>query len=203
MTITSIVPVDKRKCKVFVDEGFAFVLYKGEIGRLGLAEGATLSEELYRQIETELLNRRARERSVDLLKASDKSESQIRSRLEEDGFPQPVIDRTIALLKKHRYVDDEAFARRYVENGGTRKSRRQLAYELRQKGVDSELVDQALREAAPPEEETVRRLVQKKVGNPGDLSREELQKLYAFLGRKGYSYEVIRRVIGEICDEYQ
>ena len=112
MTITSIVPVDKRKCKVFVDEGFAFVLYKGEIGRLGLAEGATLSEELYRQIETELLNRRARERSVDLLKASDKSESQIRSRLEEDGFPQPVIDRTIALLKKHRYVDDEAFARR-------------------------------------------------------------------------------------------
>ena len=40
MTITSIVPVDKRKCKVFVDEGFAFVLYKGEIGRLGLAEGA-------------------------------------------------------------------------------------------------------------------------------------------------------------------
>ena len=27
MTITSIVPVDKRKCKVFVDEGFAFVLY--------------------------------------------------------------------------------------------------------------------------------------------------------------------------------
>ena len=106
MTITSIVPVDKRKCKVFVDEGFAFVLYRGEIGRLGLEEGGTLSEELYRQIETELLNRRARERSVDLLKASDKSESQIRSRLEEDGFPQPVIDRTIALLKKHRYVDD-------------------------------------------------------------------------------------------------
>ena len=39
MTVTSIVPVDKRKCKVFVDEGFAFVLYRGEISRLGLEEG--------------------------------------------------------------------------------------------------------------------------------------------------------------------
>lgn len=201
MTVTSIVPVDKRKCKVFVDEGFAFVLYRGEISRLGLEEGGELSEYLYRQIETEILNKRARERSVDLLKASDKSEGQIRKRLEEDGFPGPVIERTIALLKKYRYVDDEAFALRYVENGGARKSRRQLAYELRQKGVDSELVDAALREAAPSEDENIRRLVQKKVGSPEGLSREELHKLYAFLGRKGYSYEAIRRVLGEIGTE--
>ena len=111
-----------------------------------------------------------------------------------------MIERTIALLKKYRYVDDEAFALRYVENGGARKSRRQLAYELRQKGVDSELVDAALREAAPSEDENIRRLVQKKVGKPGGASGRTAQ-IVRISGAKGLFYEAIRRVLGEIGTE--
>lgn len=201
MIVTSIAPVDKRKCKVFVDEGFAFVLYRGEIRRYGIEEGRELPEATYQLIETEVLNKRARERCVYLLKASDKTEGQIRQKLKDDGYPQPVIDRTVALLAKYHYVDDQAFAMRYVENGGARKSRRQLVYELRQKGVDGELVAEAIREAAPDEEDTIRRLVKKRVGDVQGLSREELYKLYGYLGRKGYSFEAIRRVLGEICGE--
>lgn len=201
MIVTSIAPVDKRKCKVFVDEGFAFVLYRGEIRRYGIEEGRDLPETAYRLIETEVLNKRARDRCVYLLKASDKTEGQIRQKLKDDGYPQPVIDRTVALLSKYHYVDDQAFAMRYVENSGARKSRRQMAYELRQKGVDGELVAEAIREAAPDEEDAIRHLVQKRAGDAKDLSREELSKLYGYLGRKGYSFESIRRVLGEICGD--
>ena len=67
MRVTSIVPVDKRKSKVFLDEDFAFVLYGGELRRYGISEGGQVSEELYRRIVEEVLNKRARERSLYLL----------------------------------------------------------------------------------------------------------------------------------------
>ena len=36
MMVTSITPVDKKKSKVFLEEGFAFVLYRGEVERFGI-----------------------------------------------------------------------------------------------------------------------------------------------------------------------
>lgn len=200
MTVTAVAPVNKQKSRVFVDEGFSFVLYNGEIARLKIEEGMELTDALYARIETDILNRRARERSVDLLKASDKSEAQIRRRLTEDGFPEPVVERTVALLKKHRYLNDQAFAGRYVEYQSASKSRRQIEWELRGKGVDGETVREALREA-PPEEDLIRRLVKKRVGTTEGLTREQLYQLYTYLGRKGFSYEAIRRVLGEPCAE--
>ena len=50
MRVTSIVPVDKRKSKVFLDEDFAFVLYGGELRLDGISEGGQVSEEFYRRI---------------------------------------------------------------------------------------------------------------------------------------------------------
>lgn len=200
MTVTAVAPVNKQKSRVFVDEGFSFVLYNGEIARLKIEEGMELTDALYARIETDILNRRARERSVDLLKASDKSEAQIRRRLTEDGFPEPVVERTVALLKKHRYLNDQAFAGRYVEYQSASKSRRQIEWELRGKGVDGETVREALREALP-EEDLIRRLVKKRAGTTEGLTREQLYQLYTYLGRKGFSYEAIRRVLGEPCAE--
>ena len=200
MIVTSIVPVDKRKSKVFVDEGFAFVLYRGEINRLHLKEGEELPLETYERIERELLDPRARARCVDLLKLSDKTEGEIRSRLSRDGYPLAVIDRAVEVLYKHRYLDDASYATRYVENVSMRKSPRQIAWELRKKGVDSELAAQAIKEAAVPQEEAICALVKKKTGTKTQLDRKEREKLFAFLGRKGYSYEAIRRVLGEFDD---
>ena len=35
MRVTAVTPVDKRKCKVFTDEDFAFLLYNGELEAIG------------------------------------------------------------------------------------------------------------------------------------------------------------------------
>ena len=123
MRVTSIVPVDKRKSKVFLDEDFAFVLYGGELRRYGISEGGQVSEELYRRIVEEVLNKRARERSLYLLQNSDKTESQVRKKLLEEGFPAGVTERTLEFLKHYRYVDDESLAKRYVESKSRVKSR--------------------------------------------------------------------------------
>ncbi len=202
MMVTSIVPVDKRKSKVFLDGDFAFVLYNGELRRYGIMEGGQVSEELCREIETVVLNKRARERSLYLLKDSDKSESQIKEKLLKEGFPPQVVERTLDFLKKYRYVDDQSMAGRYVESRSRTKSRRQMAWELRQKGMDEEIVREAL-EAGEPEEEAIRRLLRRKNGGEIPKDPQERQRLFAYLGRKGFSYQDIRAVLGELEESWE
>ena len=50
MMVTAVIPVDKRKSKVFLEEGFAFVLYRGEVERYRIEEGRELEDEVYEEI---------------------------------------------------------------------------------------------------------------------------------------------------------
>ena len=58
--VTAVTPVNKQMCKVFLEEDFAFVLYKSEAAHYHIEEGAELSRETYRWIEEELLLPRAK-----------------------------------------------------------------------------------------------------------------------------------------------
>lgn len=197
MTVTMIVPVDRRRCKVFLDEGFAFVLYRGELEQYGICEGFEISQKLYQRIEEEILEPRARDLCLRLLGDSDRSERQLRERLARAGFPQRVVGRVMDYLREYRYTDDRRMAAYYVESRGRVKSKRQLAWELREKGIDPETAREAL-EKAPPEGEAIRRLIERRTGGRTPGSRKEWQKLYGYLGRKGFSFEEIRRVLGDV-----
>ena len=64
MTVTKLEPVTKMKYKVFLDEEFAFVLYKGELSRYGIREGVQVEEELHRKIMDEIILKRAKLRAM-------------------------------------------------------------------------------------------------------------------------------------------
>ena len=92
MMVTSITPVDKKKSKVFLEEGFAFVLYRGEVERFGIEEGKELEEAVYRRILDEVLLGRAKERALYLLKSSGKTESWMKKKLSDCGYPEDAVD---------------------------------------------------------------------------------------------------------------
>lgn len=201
MTVTGVIPIDKRKCKVFLEEDFAFVLYKGELKKLEISEGSDISREQYEAVLEEILLPRARERALYLLQAQGRTRAQLRRRLTEDGYPPEVTDRVLEFLEQYRFVDDSTYAESYVSSNRLKKSRRQMEYELRQKGVDPETLSRVMEEAAPEDEASARRLVEKRLKGRRELSYEEKGKLGAYLGRKGYSYDVIWRVIGGMREE--
>ena len=195
MTVTEIVPVDKRRSKVFLDEDFTFVLYKGEIKRFGIEEGETLSQEVYQEILKDVLMKRARERVIFLLKASDKTEQELRRKLKEGGYLQEAIDYAIGFLKDHRFIDDQDYGRRYVEYHSRQKSERQIRYELQRKGLDKEMIRDILEEQPVDEEARIREYLRKKGLKPENMEFKEKGKVMASLGRKGFSYEAINRVL--------
>lgn len=201
MMVTAIVPVDRRKSKVFLEEGFAFVLYRGELERFGIKEGNELPKEVYQRILDEVLLGRAKERALYLLQSAGRTESWMRKKLRDTGYPEEAVDYAMNFLKEYRLIDDRAYAQSYVRSYGGKKSRRQIIYELQQKGVDQDGINEAFSEHQVNDEENARKLIHKKLKGKTGISYEEKGRLCAYLGRKGYSYDVISRAIREVCAE--
>ena len=201
MIVMEIVPVDKRRSKVFLDEDFALVLYRGEINRFGIKEGEELSEDTYQEILNDVLFKRARERVLFLLKASDKTEQELVRKLKDGGYPKEAIEYAVGFVKEHRFINDEDYGKRYVEFNSRRKSEKQIQFELQRKGLDKEMIRDILKEQPVDEEAQIQAYIRKKRIDPQELDRKERSKVMASLGRKGFSYEAVNRVLGANFDD--
>lgn len=200
MIVKAVVPVDKRKCKVFLEGDFAFVLYKSEAARFHIEEGNDLPAKTYEMIEEEILLKRARDRALYLLQSQGHTQAEMIKKLKDDGYSQSVTERVLSFLQEYHFIDDNAYTENYIHVNKGRKSKRQITYELQQKGVDRDQIRQMLEENPVDEEETVRALLKKKTGGRIPEDKKEIQKLAAFLGRKGFSFEVISRVLRDVAD---
>lgn len=201
MTVTAIVPVDKRKCKVFLGEDFAFVLYKSEAARFHIEEENDLSEQTYEKIKEEILLKRARDRALYLLQSQGRTKAEMIQKLQKDGYPDDVIREVMSFLEEYHFVDDSSYTENYIHVNKSGKSPRQIVFELQQKGVDKDTISRMLEEAPINEDDTVRALLKKKTGGQIPADWKERQKLAAFLGRKGFSFDVIQRVLRESTDD--
>lgn len=140
-------------------------------------------------------NRKAREKSVYYLQFSSKTESELRKKLAEQEFSPASVDYAIEFVKAYRYLDDEDYARRFVEKNRNKKSRKQMMFDLAQKGVSRELLDLVFEDMEVDEEAQILALLEKKQYPLEGASREEKQKMSAFLARKGFSYDAIQSAL--------
>lgn len=193
MIITEIKPINSKRSKIYIDGEFAFVLYKGEIRRYGFAEGEAVREEDYEEIVQEVLLKRGKARALHLLQSMERTEGQLRSKLREGGYPEKVIEQVLEYVKGYHYVDDTRYATAYVNSRSKTKSIRQIQMELQAKGISKELIKSILEEQDEVDESVaIRRWIQKKKIDVNNASREQLQKFYQFLLRKGFKYEDIQ-----------
>ena len=202
MIITEIQEVTKAKVKVFIDYEFAFVLYKGELRTYGICEEKKLTEDVYRTIIDVVLTKRAKLRSMHLLKSRDYTRYALSEKLRKDFYPEEVIEKAIAYVMSFGYVDDKRFARAYISYAGKTKSRKQIEYYLMQKGVPKSDIAGAFEEleevdALQSEESLIQALLVKKHYKKESANREERRKIIGFLYRKGFSLDKIYKVVGE------
>ena len=143
MTVTRIEELSRSRCKIYLEDSFAFVLYKGELRLFGVREQEELSEESYREIMQEVLPKRATLRCMNLLQSRAYTESKLRSKLKEGGYPQESIDSALAYVKSYHYVDDLQFAKDYIANQAGKKSKRVLERDLIARGVSRDEIEAA------------------------------------------------------------
>ncbi|MGH2499365.1 MAG: regulatory protein RecX [Candidatus Limnocylindria bacterium] len=134
-----------------------------------------------------------------------RSVSEIRRHLRSKRFADAAIDRAIDALRAQRYIDDEAFARYWLEQRERFRQRgdRALVSELLDKGVARETIDGVLGERAPDTEvrqarEAVRHMLSRWAGlEEGERKR----RMHAHLARRGFSYETIEEVLARPGDD--
>ena len=197
MYVTKIEPVTKAKYKVFLDEQFAFVLYKGELSRYKIQEDAQLSEETIKEIKKEILEKRAKLRAMHLLERMDRTEAELYTKLKRDLYPEDIIEIAMQYVKSFGYIGDKGYARRFVESRQGSKSKLEIKMSLLQKGISKEIVSEVLEAYYDGQDESmaIQRLLDKKRFSAETATEEGKRKIYGYLMRKGFSYEEIRRVI--------
>lgn len=197
MVVTKIEAVTKTRFKVYVDEEFAFVLYKGELSRYRIVAEGEISEEMFHKIKKEIILKRAKLRALHLLNDMDRTEAQLRAKLNQGGYTEDIAEQAIAYVKSFGYIEDAGYARRYILSRQGSKSRKEIYAGLCRKGVSKEEIDRAMEECygEAGELEAVQALVRKKRFDPETATDAEKQKIYGYLARKGFRYETIRQVI--------
>jgi regulatory protein len=153
---------------------------------------------IFAELEEPSGRRDAMDRAGAFLAHRARSEREVRDALTRSGFEEPVIEATMAKLKRLELIDDRAFSRQWVEERGPGKGlgRRRLLAELRLKGVDRDVAEGVLEEVGLDEEaqakEVVIRLFSKVVDRPLAQQATRLQQM--LLGR-GFDPEVVAAAV--------
>lgn len=182
----------RNKIKIYIDGEYSFTLYGYEVRELSLKENMELPPLLYQQINEEILWKRIRRKSLDMLKRSDKSEHEIRLRLKQDGYSEELISKTTDWLKGYGYIDDRRFTEHFVAYKKAGKSSAQIRSELYKKGIQKEYIEDTM-EQCHDDSDAIIKIIQKKTNFAKNLSTEEKTKLASYLYRKGFKNEDIRR----------
>ena len=139
------------------------------------------------------------------LAMAPRSRAELMKKLAQRGCSAEVADAVLDRMTQVGLVDDEAYAHMLVrtQQSGRGLARRALARELRTKGIDGDLADEALSDISDEDErDRARALVDKKLRAMHGLGIDvQTRRLAGMLARKGYSptmtYTVIREAMAD------
>ncbi|TWP44479.1 regulatory protein RecX [Lentzea tibetensis] len=145
--------------------------------------------------------RRAKDICYSLLTARPRTRLELRNALLRKEISEAVADEVLGKFSRAGLIDDAAFAEIWVRSRHEHQGlgRRALAMELRRKGVDDDLVAEAVAAVDPEaEEERAREIVRKRLRTMGGVDETaKIRRLVGALARKGYSEGLAFRVVRE------
>lgn len=203
---------NRHRFNIFLDGKFAFATDEDTLVNFRLIEDKELTPEDLEEILLEAKIGKLMENMYRLFSVRQRSEKEVRDyfRIKNYGLrikgkeqtPDLTIELVIKKLKQRNLLNDEEFAKAWVD--ARRRSRQKgklaLKQELFQKGINKEIIKEVINSA--DEEQLARQALVKKweIWSPlPDL--EKKKKAYAFLIRQGFEYEAVREVIENLLEK--
>jgi regulatory protein len=199
--ITAIKPQEKRKNRfnVYLDGQFGFAISNELLVREGLKVGQELSPEKREELVVKSRLGKAQEQIYRFLSYRPRSEKEIYDYLGKKKLKDEEKEKIIKKLKEEKLIDDLEFSRWFLEQRQTfrPKGSYALRQELRQKGIGEKIINQVL----PNREEELslakKALVKAEKKYASFLGREKKEKLMAYLRRRGFSWEAVKKAVDE------
>lgn len=192
--ITSIEPQlkDKARCNVFVDGRFYCGIKLETAIKYHLKAGMCVEKEKLDEIQLETEKSQALDKAMTHISAAMKTKKQVTDFLEKKGYTQAVINYVLERLEYHKFVDDYAYCRAYVQSV-TGKGKRALEADLYKRGADKNAVQIVLDEVEEAPEEAY--AVLEKYLRGKNCDRRTLYKGFKYLLSKGYGYETAKSAL--------
>lgn len=199
MKITKIAPQAKQpdRYSIFVDDKYAFSLSQAALAEASLHSGQELSQAELQSLKQLSQTDRAYGRTLRFVSLRPRSQWEVEEYLRRKEVSPQLAQALIKRLINLGLIDDIAFARSWVEARRALKptSARRLKLELRQKRVDSTIIDETLKTTNLNDTEALKQLVSKK--RRQSKYRQDNLKLMQYLARQGFNYEDIKAAMSE------
>jgi regulatory protein len=192
---------NQNRVNVYLDGSFAFGLSRIVAAWLNI--GQELSDDTIASLITEDEQEVAYQRALRFLSYRQRSSVEITQQLRKAGISALISQATLMRLEKNGLINDSHFAESWVENRNEfrPRSHRMLAVELRQKGIEPEIIAEVL-EATIPDEELAYLAAQKQKRKTENLEWESFRrKLSSHLARRGFSYGTIQDIVQRVWEE--
>ena len=190
-----------NRVNIYLDDEFSFGLSR--IVSAWLSKGQTLSDEKIAALQFNDSREVAMQKALYFLGYRARSMQEVRKNLQKHEIPEAVIELTLQRLQESNLLNDDEFAKAWVENRNTfrPRSRRVIALELRYKGLEDDVIQNVL-SGNLDEQVLAMQAARKYIRKVQDLAWQEFrQKLGSFLGRRGFSYDVCASVVRSMWNE--
>ncbi len=192
---------DPNRSSVFLDGEFGFGVTTDRVLTEGLVPGDVLTAERVTDLIAQDDADRAIAAGLNLLSYRPRTVRELEDRLTRNGFAEPAVAAAIERLEGWGYLDDGAFARRWVENRIEHRPRgtRLLAQELRQKGVDRDVIGETIEEAEIDELAAAIQAGERKAQSYASLDPAVARRrLTGFLARRGFTGGTVRQAVDQL-----
>ncbi|SFA73128.1 regulatory protein [Acetitomaculum ruminis DSM 5522] len=192
---------NKKRASVFLDGEFSFGANIETIYDYALRCSDEIDEKLKDEILKKDAEKDARNIALNLVAHHPFLEKELERKLSLKGCSPASIQSAVAFLKNYGYIDDQNYIKEYIRQKSRLYGEGRIRSNLISKGASKDLVERTLKENyhSDLEYEKAKKWAEKKLHSYNkDSFDSKYRKLYAFLIRKGVSYEISSCVVKEL-----
>ena len=189
---------NKNRVNVYLDDKFGFGIDLDNFVLLNLRVNQELTEKEIEDIVKKAEYQKTLDKLIRFVMVRPRSEKEVMDYFKRKKVHESMHEKLVEKLKHLELLDDAKFAKWWIDQRieFKSKSKRVIQIELRQKGIDKNIIDDAFGETVIDEEKMAKEVLAKKMYKWKNLEpREARQKMSQYLAGKGFSWDVIEKVI--------
>lgn len=189
----------KEKLDVYIDGVYSFTVCEETAAKFGLREGEDFTEEELEQIKEESDALWAFEVGLQSICRASTTRKLLSNKLAQKGFLANSVEKALLKLESYGYIDDRAYAKNYIESASKSKGCGKIKMELRNKGINSQIIDEFLRET--DESDAAKAFFDKFVDKHDIVKASDRQKLVRAMQYRGFSWSSISQCLRGFNDD--
>lgn len=185
---------DNHRVNVFIDGKYRLSLNESQIIDMKIKSGLEIDEDFIIKLEKESDFGKIYYRALNYCLIRPRSSKELKQYLTKNRTAPELIERIINKMTEKGYQDDTVFSKYWVDNRMLKKgiSQRKLAYELKQKGIEKDIIQQALENSERNDDQEIEKLILKK------KSKYPPDKLLAYMVRQGFDFVKVKEKINQL-----